>query len=167
MKFTDGNWLMLPGVTAQWPAAAYDVEVGDDWIVIHAPTRHVNNRGATVDGALLAVKLFSPMPEVIGVRIYHHTGAQSRGPRFELSSDAVDAPGNHLEIINTGQEAGLRSGRLKAVVNKGSQFSLQFSAVPIWSQPANRAALIWKWRSRLLYPRTAAAGCGRVRIRTG
>lgn len=126
MKFTDGNWLMLPGVTAQWPAAAYDVEVGDDWIVIHAPTRHVHSRGATVDGALLAVKLFSPMPEVIGVRIYHHTGAQPRGPRFELGSEAVDAPGDYLEIINTEQEAGLRSGRLKAVVDKGGQFSLQF-----------------------------------------
>ena len=126
MKFTDGNWLMRPGVKVQWPVMATDVELGDDQLVIHAPTRHVGNRGATVDGTLLAIKLFSPMPEVIGVRIYHHCGAQDRGPHFELDSAVSAGAGPHPQIINIDSEAGLQSGGLRAGFQKGNQFSLRF-----------------------------------------
>ena len=74
MKFTDGNWLLQEGVTLQSPATVYDLEFDEQSLILHAPTRWINHRGATLDGALLTIKLFSPMPDVIGVRIEHHQG---------------------------------------------------------------------------------------------
>jgi len=130
MKFTDGIWLMQPGVKALFPAMAYDVEIGLDQVTIYAPTWPVKHRGATVDGPLLAVKLFSPMPDVIGVRIYHHVGGLDRGPHFELNTAMAAASGCQPLVINTDAEIGLQSGALKAVVRKGGEFSLQFSSGP-------------------------------------
>lgn len=45
MKFTDGNWLMRPGVKALYPAMAYDVEFEADQVTIYAPTWPVKHRG--------------------------------------------------------------------------------------------------------------------------
>lgn len=126
MKFTDGNWLMRPGVKALYPAMAYDVEFEADQVTIYAPTWPVKHRGATVDGPLLTVKLFSPMPDVIGVRIYHHMGGRDRGPHFELSTEAPGGAGHYRQVIDTDTAVGLKSGGLKALARKNGSFALEF-----------------------------------------
>ena len=55
--FTDGNWLMLPGVNGQYPIQVYDVRLTDS-LTIYAPTRKINHRGATLDGAVLVLSCF-------------------------------------------------------------------------------------------------------------
>lgn len=122
MKFTDGNWLLQEGVTLQSPATVYDLEFDEQSLILHAPTRWINHRGATLDGALLTIKLFSPMPDVIGVRIEHHQGIVHKGPEFQLNSTTE----HQVKIENNDQYVSFSSGNLKAIVNKGKGWALQF-----------------------------------------
>ena len=79
MKFTDGQWLHRPGITAHHPAEAYDISEEADGLVIHAPTRPIKHRGDTLQGPLLTVTVNSPLEGAIRVRIEHFTGGnQSR-----------------------------------------------------------------------------------------
>lgn len=122
MKFTDGNWLLQEGVTLQSPATVYDLEFDEQSLILHAPTRWINHRGATLDGALLTIKLFSPMPDVIGVRIEHHQGIVHKGPEFQLNSTTE----HQVKIENNDQYVSFSSGNLKAIVKKGKGWALQF-----------------------------------------
>jgi alpha-D-xyloside xylohydrolase len=87
MKFTDGYWQLRQGVTAFHPSRAYDVEAARDRLTIYAPARPVRHRGDTLNNLLLTVEFWSPMPDVIGVRLSHFSGgrrgryASSRCPR--------------------------------------------------------------------------------------
>jgi alpha-D-xyloside xylohydrolase len=88
MKFTDGHWLMRPGVQAFYPVQVYDVEIARDSFTVYAPTRRVLHRGDTHDCPLLTVRFSSPIPNVIRVQMVHHKGTRPRKPEFELQSQA-------------------------------------------------------------------------------
>jgi alpha-D-xyloside xylohydrolase len=74
MKFTDGNWLLQPGVVAHHPAEAHDAAVSGRGLVFHAPVRPIRHRGDTLQGPLLTIRIDSPMSDVVRVRIEHFTG---------------------------------------------------------------------------------------------
>ncbi len=114
MKFSDGEWLMQPGVTAFYPAEARDLTAENGTLVIHAPTRPIRHRGDTLGGPLLTVRLSSPMEDVIRVRIEHFAGGADRNPAIPL--EPLPAP---QTVITQDQEgAVLRTGRLAARVRK-------------------------------------------------
>jgi alpha-D-xyloside xylohydrolase len=115
MKFSDGEWLMQPGVTAFHPAEAHDVTEENDTLLIHAPTRPIRHRGDTLGGPLLTIRLSSPMEDVIHVRIEHHSGAADHNPRIPL----LPQPAPKVRIETGKEEAVLRSGELGVHVNKG------------------------------------------------
>ena len=50
MKFTDGNWMLRPGVQAGYPAEARDVELSEGTLTVYAPTRQIVHRGDTLTG---------------------------------------------------------------------------------------------------------------------
>ena len=89
MKFSDGEWLMQPGVSAFYPAEAHDVTEENGTLLIHAPTRPINHRGDTLGGPLLTIRLGSPMEDVIQVRIEHFSGTAGRNPRIPLQPQAA------------------------------------------------------------------------------
>lgn len=115
MKFSDGEWLMQPGVTAFHPAEAHDVTEENGTLLIHAATRPIHHRGDTLGGPLLTIRLSSPMEDVIHVRIEHYAGATDRNPRIPLQPQ--QAP--RVRIENGKEEAVLRSGELGVHVKKG------------------------------------------------
>jgi alpha-D-xyloside xylohydrolase len=84
MKFTDGYWLPRPGVSVLRPQDVDEVVDGGDHLVVHAPTAPIAARGDTLNRPLVTVRLDSPPPGVVGVRVQHHAGARERGPRFRL-----------------------------------------------------------------------------------
>ena len=45
MKFTDGNWLTLPGVKPAYPAEAFDARHDGSTLELFAPTRPIRHRG--------------------------------------------------------------------------------------------------------------------------
>jgi alpha-D-xyloside xylohydrolase len=114
MKFSDGEWLMQPGVSAHYPVEVHDVTATNDRLVIHAATRPVRHRGDTLGGPLLTIRLASPMDDVISVGIEHFAGAVDRNPKIPLQPQ--NAP--KISINNGKQEAVLRSGRLGVHVRK-------------------------------------------------
>jgi alpha-D-xyloside xylohydrolase len=114
MKFTDGEWLMQPGVSAFSPAEAHDVTEEDGTLLIHAPTRPIHHRGDTLGGPLLTIRLRSPMPDVVHVRIEHYSGPTDRNSRIPLQPQKAPK----VKIEHGKNEAVLRSGDLAVHVRK-------------------------------------------------
>jgi alpha-D-xyloside xylohydrolase len=114
MKFTDGNWLLQPGVVAHYPAEAHDAAVSGRGLVFHAPVRPIRHRGDTLQGPLLTIRLDSPMTDVIRVRIEHFTGAADTGPHIPLFPEKKPK----ISVKVTDKEAILRSGDLSAHVSR-------------------------------------------------
>lgn len=123
MKFTDGNWLLRPGVTAAYPAEAHDTTVTPDTLTIYAPCTRITERGDTLHGPLLTITFSSPMDDVIRVRIAHFTGAQPRGPEFALHEQAA----RNVHTALSDDAASLSSGRLTARVARGGPWRVEFS----------------------------------------
>ena len=122
MKFSDGNWMMQPGVRAHYASEAYDVEDCGDTLRISAATRPIRHRGDTLEGPLLTVNVFSPMPDVIGVQCSNWIGTSDPGPHFPVDRQATDP-----EILISDQVASFTSGNLSLNVNR-SDWKLEFSA---------------------------------------
>jgi alpha-D-xyloside xylohydrolase len=122
MKFTDGYWHMRPGVTPYYPVHVHEVEIEPGALIVYGPTKRLTHRDDTYDLPLLAIRLSSPMPNVIRVRLYHHKGMQPKKPEFELQ--AQEAP--DVEIHDDTQAATLTSGRLTVRVEKEGDWRIEF-----------------------------------------
>ena len=83
MKFTNGYWLMKKEIDAAFAVEYYAHEVRGRELVLYAATRHIPERGATLNSPLLTVTLSSPMPDVIGVAIVHFDGGIMKPPYYE------------------------------------------------------------------------------------
>ena len=114
MKFTDGQWLLRPGVTAHYAAEAHTITAEGSKLVVHAPVRPIRHRGDTLQGPLLTVTLSSPMADVIRVRIEHFVGGHLKGPHVPLEVPAENA----AAIAEDEQSATLTAGGLTVRVKK-------------------------------------------------
>ena len=123
MKFTDGQWLLRPGVTAHYATEVRSITSEDGQLVIEAPVRAIRDRGDTLQGPLLTVTLSSPMRDVIRVRIEHFAGGLSRGPQIPIFPRGNMSP----EIIESADFAIIKSGELAARIKKKT-WALTFEA---------------------------------------
>lgn len=123
MKFTDGYWEILPGVTALYAQEARTVEERDGALVALAPTKRIQHRGDTLNRPTLTVRLTSPAEGVIRVRIEHHRGTRGRGG-FDLPGDDGTL---HGDVVVEGGVGTLTSGPLTATVRRGAPWSLEFT----------------------------------------
>ncbi|UZN04471.1 alpha-xylosidase [Cellulomonas sp. S1-8] len=127
MKFTDGYWQLLPGVTELRPRQVDDVVAGEDTLTVYASTAPIVRRGDTLNRPLVTVTLHSPMDGVVGVTIEHFQGGLDRGPRFELHRSVGDVKITTPQL--TGEPvATLRSGSLEARVATEGDWSVEFVA---------------------------------------
>lgn len=122
MKFTDGNWMLQPGVKAHYAAEASTVNEEDGALVVYAPTRPIRHRGDTLQGPLLTIRINSPMPDIIRVRIEHFSGGIDRGPHIPLQP--VSPPPVAISLDESA--ATLTSGNLSARVHRMDGFALSF-----------------------------------------
>ena len=122
MKFTDGQWMLQPGVAAHYPAEANDITREGERLVISAPVRPIRHRGDTLQGPLLTVTLSSPLEGVIRVRIEHYSGAATVGPIIPLQVSG-DAP---VRVEHTDTDTLLHSGSLAARVKKAGGWEIAF-----------------------------------------
>ena len=122
MKFTDGQWLLQPGVTAHYAAEAYAVEVHDDRVVVLATTRPIKHRGDTLQGPTLTVTLSSPSEGVVRVSVEHFIASES--PRLHVPMPGATRPAVRIE--ETATHITLTSGALSADVRKGEGWQLTF-----------------------------------------
>lgn len=114
MKFTDGYWMTRPGMTPLHPAHAYDIWADETSMTVYAPATPIRGRGDTLNRPVITLTYSSPMPDVIRVRIAHHTGGVDAGPRFVLH--APDRVPVEVEVTET--SGVLRSGSLAVHVQR-------------------------------------------------
>ncbi|MDH2443616.1 alpha-xylosidase [Amnibacterium sp. CER49] len=138
MRFTDGFWLLRPGITAAYGREAYDLEQRGDELVVTVPTKPITTRGDTLNLPVLTVTLSAPLPDVIRVRIEHHTGG-GEPLRFPVHEE----PGAGSVTVGD-DEAVVRSGRLEARVRRGAPWSLSFlgDGVPLTASGAKSQAWV-------------------------
>ena len=122
MKFTDGQWLLQPGVAAHYATQAYAVETHDDRVVVLATTRHIKHRGDTLQGPTLTLTLSSPLPGAVRVQVAHY--AASEAPRLHVPMVGASAP--KVTIVETDAKVTLTSGGLSVDVLKGDGWGLVF-----------------------------------------
>lgn len=85
MKFSNGCWLQKEGCSCFAPAEVYFLDVKETEVTICAPTSIIYNKGMTLGGVNLTIKITSPREEVLRVQTYHHLGAVVKEPAFELN----------------------------------------------------------------------------------
>ena len=122
MKFTDGQWLLQPGVAAHYATQAYAVELHDDRVVVLATTRPIRHRGDTLQGPTLTLTLSSPLPGVVRVQVEHY--AASQAPRLHVPMPGATTP--RVTIEETDARVTLTSGGLSVDVLKGDGWGLVF-----------------------------------------
>lgn len=123
MKFTDGLWLLQPGVTSHSPVEARAVTREEKRLVVHTPTRHIRHRGDTLGGPVLTWTLSSPMEGVIRVRLEHYAGAPNHRPGIPLIiKDLAD-----IRVEESANEVLLHAGALSARITKQA-WSLSFES---------------------------------------
>ena len=71
MKFNDGFWLLKNGVKAFYGLQVVDSKIENDSFILQVASKPVKNRGDTLGGPILTVKLDAPTEGVIGVSISH------------------------------------------------------------------------------------------------
>ena len=126
MKFTDGQWLLQPGVTAHYASEAYEVAVRDDRVVVLATSRPIKHRGDTLQGPTLTVTLSSPIEGVVRVSVEHFSASQP--PRLHVPMPgASKVP---VQITETETHVTLTSGALSVDVRKGKGWQLTFREGP-------------------------------------
>jgi alpha-D-xyloside xylohydrolase len=124
MKFSDGQWLVREGVTIYNPVEVYDLERDQNSVTVHAPCKHIDNRGATLDGPLLAIRYSSPMADVICVRMSHFAGERKKGPEFTINGKENIA----VAIEESPQEVSLTSSNLSVRITKDNHWAVDFMA---------------------------------------
>ena len=62
MRFTNGFWLMRPGVNGHYARQAYDLAASDRELVVTAPTKVVSSRGDTLNLPVLTVTVAPRFP---------------------------------------------------------------------------------------------------------
>ena len=85
MKFTNGHWLLRPGVTMYPCVEVRDMEVTPTRITLYITPWKVTSRGQTLSGPLLTVEFTSPQEDVLQLTNTHFQGVAQKGPSFPIA----------------------------------------------------------------------------------
>jgi len=124
MKFTDGFWRNREGFSVHNGAEVYDLEHDETSITAYVPHREVENRGQTLEGPVISVRVCSPSEGLIRVQAAHFAGARERLPRFV---DAISGQSAAVVAVDA-DSAVLTSGPLSARIALGGPWNLEFVA---------------------------------------
>lgn len=126
MKFSNGCWLNKKGTEVFSPAEVYFINNEEKTpiktlggftcreIRLCAPTHKINQRGDTLGGVNLTVRISSPYPEILRIRTDHYLGVRERNPKFELNTDE----NCELSVDNREEILEIKSGSLSVRINK-------------------------------------------------
>jgi alpha-D-xyloside xylohydrolase len=113
MKISDGYWLDKNGYKTDYATQIYDVKADAKSVTVYAVCQWIADRGQTLGGPMLTIRLTSTLENSIKVTIEHFSGIRKTGPSFELSEDSDFRP----EIRRT-SDGGYEvvSGKIRAVL---------------------------------------------------
>ena len=114
MKFSNGCWLFKEGVGCFAPTQVYYTKIADKEVSICAPTHRITERGDTLGGANLTIRITSPMPDVIRVQTDHYMGRRPVTPTFDLKLDTPQT----LQVKEDDDTLVITSGSLSLEIGK-------------------------------------------------
>ncbi|MDX6152302.1 alpha-xylosidase [Marinococcus sp. PL1-022] len=121
MKFSDGNWLTREGYQLYHPNHITDYEISREEVIIYAPCKPIPDRGATLDGPLLTLKISSPTSNVLTIRVSHFLGGLEKRPELEF----METKRNELTVNDNDECLEIITGDLKMKLNK-QQWRLEY-----------------------------------------
>ena len=117
MKFRNGHWLYKEVTACFSPKMVYEIHREEDALIIYAPAAAVKDRGDTLGGIVLTLRITTPVPEVIRVQVWHHMGTARNMPRFELNlpetlrQKGIFLPGHGMYRLNGWKAPRVRKNR--------------------------------------------------------
>ncbi len=115
MKFSNGCWLMQEGCAGFSPAEVYFSRIEPEAVTICAPTSKIRQRGDTLGGINLTIRISAPYPQVLRVQTWHHMGLQRREPD---SFDIAPAQQGLLQAQELEDRLVVSSGQLRLEILK-------------------------------------------------
>lgn len=116
MKFTNGYWRIREEMEPVYAVEYYDAEVKNKELTVYAATKHMGDRGDTLNQPLLTVTFSSPMENVIKVSAVHFKGALYKGPHYEVCRQE----GDFVSIEEDEEKIVFTSGHTSAVISKAA-----------------------------------------------
>lgn len=116
MKFTNGYWRIRKEIEPAYAVEYYDSDINGSELTVFAATKHLGDRGDTMNLPMLTVTFTSPMENVIKVKAVHFKGALYKGPYYEVNEQA----GDFVSVEETEDAIIYRSGKTSAVIDKGA-----------------------------------------------
>ncbi|MDO4446232.1 MAG: alpha-xylosidase [Bacillota bacterium] len=114
MKFHNGCWLLKEGYACFSPQQVYEVKKAEKEVIFCMPTSKIRQKGDTLGGVNLTVRVTAPMAHVLRVQTFHYKGVQKKDPEFELDLSRQQ----NLDVEETETEILIKNGSLCLVVNK-------------------------------------------------
>ncbi|MEQ2677472.1 alpha-xylosidase [Enterocloster citroniae] len=126
MKFTNGYWRIREEIDPVYAVEYYDADYStnydtvydtgkkDNSLVVYAATKHMGDRGDTLNQPMLTVTFSSPMENVIKVSAVHFKGALYKGPHYQVA----EQEGSFVSITEDEETITYQSGRTSAVIHK-------------------------------------------------
>jgi len=116
VKFTNGYWRIREEIDPVYAVECYEWERNCDQLTVYAATKHMGDRGDTLNQPLLTVTFSSPMENVIKVSAVHFKGAAYKGPHYEVA----EQKGDFISITEDNEKITYTSGRTSAVIYKSA-----------------------------------------------
>lgn len=121
MKFTHGMWLSKDGYKIDRATQLREAVIRGDELWLYCSCVNVRHSGDTLQGGLLTIRLSSPAPQVIAVKVVNFAGSRAKTPAFELRAGSGSA-----EIRETDDRWLFSSGGTRAEIGKGAAFGFRF-----------------------------------------
>ncbi|HXX68974.1 MAG TPA: alpha-xylosidase [Polyangiaceae bacterium] len=140
MRFGNGAWSMLPGVTPTYLTRVDETLIREREVVFHVGSRSEKERWATLQGHMFTVRISSPADNVVRVEVRHHKGRRPRGPSYVLNADP-----RPLAAHDSAGVVEITTGGLKLVITKdpwGLKFVDSNSGEPVTSSPYKASGLM-------------------------
>ena len=141
MRFGNGAWAMLPGVTPTYLTRIDDVRISEREVVLEVYSRAERERWATLQGDSFTVRITSPGDNVLRIQVTHHKGRRQQGPTFPLNATA-----QLLRTSTADDHVTVTTGRLSVVVTRpwGLKFVDAVTGEVVTSSPYKALGLMDK-----------------------
>ena len=113
MKFTNGHWLMQPGVVTHYCADVRNIEISDTKCILYAASSKIYNRGQTLGGPLFTLIFKSYAQDTLSIEMVHYMGNPSKGPEFNIQGELLP-----IEVQEQDNILIISSGKLSAKITK-------------------------------------------------
>lgn len=140
MKFNNGCWLFKEGTACFSPSEVYYTTIKDTEVTLCAPTHPIQERGDTLGGVNLTIRITSPMPDILRVQTFHHMGTVAKTPSFELNLDCPQT----LQVEDKDDTLTITSGTLSLVITKNPWSMTYMSGGKVLTKSGRRDLALMK-----------------------